>query len=242
MSSQSRGIRNNNPGNIDRSPNNKWQGRMPRERMTVAQREEKRFEVFASPAWGIRAICVLLISYQDRHGINNVRGFIRRWAPPVENDTGAYVHQVAKAVGVDADAFINIHEYRRMRPMVEAIIRHENGHQPYSADVIEEGLRLAGVVKPGGDALVATPKVATKATVAAVATGGGAALVQLTSQLQPAVDQVMPAIQTANAVAASTSSLPDWMRTLAAIAVLISIGASAYAWWRLRRAQKAVQP
>lgn len=242
MGKQTRGVRNNNPGNIDRSPANKWQGRMPRERMTVEQRAEPRFEVFASPAWGIRAICVLLISYQDRHGINKVRGFINRWAPPVENDTEAYVNQVAKALGVKPDDFINIHEYRRMRPMVEAIIRHENGYQPYAAEVIEEGLRLAGIVKPGGDALVATPKVATTATAAAVVTGGGAALAQLTSQLQPAVDQVMPAIQTANAVAASTHALPDWMRTLAAIAVLVSIGASAYAWWRLRRAQKAVQP
>lgn len=66
-----RGIRNNNPGNIDRNPANKWQGRMARDRMTVAQRAEKRFEVFASPAWGIRAICVLLISYQDKHDIHN---------------------------------------------------------------------------------------------------------------------------------------------------------------------------
>jgi hypothetical protein len=236
-----RGISNFNPGNIDRSPANKWQGRMPRERMTPRQREEKRFEVFASPAWGIRAICVLLINYQDKHGIHTVRGFINRWAPPVENDTDAYVNQVAKAVGVDADRHINIHEYARMRPMVEAIIRHENGMQPYSADVIEEGLRLAGIVKPGGTALVATPKVATQATATAVAAGGGAALVQLTSQLQPAVDQVMPVIQTANTVAVSTSGLPGWMRTAAAIAVLVSIAASAYAWWRLRRAQKAVE-
>jgi hypothetical protein len=242
MNSTSRGLRNNNPGNIDRSPNNKWQGRMPREQMTVAQRDEKRFEVFASPPWGIRAICVLLISYQDRHGITNVQGFIHRWAPPVENDTGAYVNRVAKAVGVKPDAYINIHEYRRMRPMVEAIIRHENGVQPYSADVIEEGLRLAGIVKPGGAALVATPKAATAATATAVAAGGGAALVELSTQLTPAVQQFLPAVQTANTPAQSTQALPDWARAAVALAVAISVGASVYAWWRLRRAQRAVQP
>ena len=242
MAKSSRGIRNNNPGNIDRSPANKWQGRMPREQMTVAQREEKRFEVFASPAWGIRALCVVLISYQDKHGLKDVRGFINRWAPPIENDTGAYVNQVSLALGVKPDQYINIHEYRRMRPMVEAIIRHENGGNPYSPDVIEEGLRLAGIVKPGGAALVATPKAATTATVAAVATGGTAAVAELANQFAPAVQQVLPAIQSANAVAVSTSAMPDWMRAVVAVAVLASVGASLYAWWRLRRAQKAVQP
>lgn len=241
MAKSSRGIRNNNPGNIDRSPANKWQGTMPREKMTVEQRNEKRFEVFASPAWGIRALCVVLISYQDKHGLKDVRGFINRWAPPVENDTGAYVRQVANALGVTPDAFINIHEYRRMRPMVDAIISHENGGNPYSVDVIEEGLRLAGVVKPGGNALVATPRAATNATVAAVATGGTAAAVELVNQFAPAVHQVLPAIQSANAVAASTSALPDWLRTAAAIAVAVSVAASLYAWWRLRRAARAAQ-
>ena len=242
MAKSSRGIRNNNPGNIDRSPANKWQGRMPREQMTVAQREEKRFEVFASPAWGIRALCVVLISYQDKHGLKDVRGFINRWAPPIENDTGAYVNQVSLALGVKPDQHINIHEYRRMRPMVEAIIRHENGGNPYSPDVIEEGLRLAGIVKPGGAALVATPKAATTATVAAVATGGTAAVAELASQFSPAVEHVLPAVETVNAVAASTYAMPDWMRAVVAVAVLVSVGASLYAWWRLRRAQKAVQP
>ncbi len=242
MAKSSRGIRNNNPGNIDRSPANKWQGRMQREQMTAAQREERRFEVFAAPAWGIRAICVLLISYQDKHGLKDVRGIINRWAPPVENDTGAYVNQVALALRVRPDEFINVHEYRRMRPLVEAIIRHENGGNPYSADVIEEGLRLAGIVKPGGAALVATPKAATTATVAAVGAGSTVAIAELASQFGPAVQQVLPAVQSANAVAVSTSAMPDWMRAVVAVAVLVSVGASLYAWWRLRRAQKAVQP
>lgn len=242
MGNASRGIRNNNPGNIDRSPANKWQGRMAREQMTIEQRSERRFEVFASPAWGVRALCVVLISYQDKHGLKDVRGFINRWAPPVENNTDAYVRQVALALGVKPDDYINIHEYRRMRPVVVAIITHENAGNPYSADVIEEGLRLAGIVKPGGAALVATPKAATTATLAAVATGGGAALVELANQFVPSVQQVLPAIQTANAVAVSTSAMPDWMRAGVAVVVLISLCASVYAWWRLRRAAKAVQP
>lgn len=238
--SSKRGIRNNNPGNIDRSPNNKWQGRMSRERMTQEQRDEKRFEVFASPAWGIRAMCVLLITYFDRHGCNTVQKIINRWAPPVENDTGAYVAAVAKAVGTRPSDFINLHEFGRMRPLIDAIIRHENGGNPYSPEVIEEGLRLAGIVKPGGAALVAAPKAATKATVTAVAAGGTAAAAELVQQFSPAVDQVMPVVQQMNSVAESTWALPGWLRAAVALAVLVSIGASLFAWWRLRAASKAV--
>ncbi|MGH8037022.1 MAG: hypothetical protein ACREPD_04700 [Stenotrophomonas sp.] len=229
----SRGIRNNNPGNIDRSSANKWQGRMARDKMTAAQRAESRFEVFSTPAWGIRAMCILLINYQDRHGCNTVKQIIARWAPPVENDTGAYANQVASALGVRVDQFINTHEYNRMRPLVEAIIRHENGSQPYPSDVIEEGLRLAGIVRPGGAALVATPQAATTATVTALAAGGTAAVVE-------GVNQLLPAVQSMNAVAMATSALPSSIRIIAGAAVVVSVGASIYAWWRLRRARKAV--
>lgn len=227
-----RGIRNNNPGNIDRSPANKWQGRMRREDMTPAQKAEKRFEVFASPAWGIRAMCVLIITYFDRHGCNTVRKIITRWAPPSENDTDAYVRAVARNVGVEPDDWINVHEYARLRPLIVSIITHENGHQPYPPEVIEEGLRLAGVVKPG-DALVARPEAATKATVAALATGGTAAVVE-------GVNHLLPALQSMGQVAAATGAMPSALRAAMYVLVAVSVGASLYAWWRLRCASEAV--
>ncbi|MBV6779264.1 hypothetical protein KWH04_01085 [Xanthomonas campestris pv. trichodesmae] len=237
----SRGIRNNNPGNIDRSPANKWQGLMPREQMTEEQRAEKRFEVFATPAWGIRALCVLLINYQDKHGLHNVRGFMGRWAPPVENDTEAYVQKVAKAMGVEPDEFVNLHEYRRLRPLAEAIIRHENGEQPYSPDVIEEGLRLAGIVKPDGAALVAVPKATTAAAVTAATVGGAGAIAEIVQQVTPAMQQLMPVVQQASTVAQSTAGMPAWLRLIITLGLLVAACASIYTWWRLRRARKAVR-
>lgn len=242
MAGTTRGIRNNNPGNIDRNSANKWQGRMPREKMTDAQKAEKRFEVFASPAWGIRAMCILLITYFDKHGCTSVEKIINRWAPPRENDTGAYVRMVATAVGRGPNEFINVHEYRWLRPLVLAIIRHENGVQPYNDDVIEEGLRLAGVVKPDAAPLVAVPKVATRAAAtAAVATGAGATA-ELVQHLGPTVQELMPAISQANAVAVATSALPSWIRVGIALGVLVAAAASAITWWRLRRARRAVTP
>ena len=235
-----RGIRNNNPGNIERTPANKWQGRMPRESMSLEQRGESRFEVFSTPAWGIRAMCVLLITYFDRYDCNSVRKIISRWAPPGENNTEAYIRGVAAAVGVDAGAFINLHEYARLRPLVEAIIRHENGRQPYSDDVIEEGLRLAGVVRTTAPPLVAVPKAAHVAVATAAATGGASAVAELAQQFSAPMTQFMPAIQQANTVAATTAFLPSWLRAVVALAVVAAAGAGIYGWWRLRRARQAV--
>ncbi|HCQ3021998.1 TPA: hypothetical protein OHP99_004980, partial [Escherichia coli] len=52
-----RGIRNNNPGNLDKgSP---WQG-------LAANPDEPRFCTFKDPVWGIRALAVTLITYHDK--------------------------------------------------------------------------------------------------------------------------------------------------------------------------------
>lgn len=235
-----RGVRNNNPGNIERSAANKWQGRMPRERMTAEQRAEKRFEVFVSPAYGIRAMCVLLINYFDKHGCNTVEKIIQRWAPPDENDTGAYVRAVAQTVGVSPGEWINLHEYTRLRAVVVAIIAYENAGHVYPPEVIEEGLRLAGVTRPHATALVSVPKAATTAAVTAATTGGAVALAEVVQQVTPVVQQLMPVVQQANSVAQATTGLPSWLRLVVAVVVLVAAGASIYTWWRLRRARKAV--
>ncbi len=245
-----RGIRNNNPGNIEINPANKWQGVMPRERMTAEQRAEKRFVVFASPTWGIRALATLLINYFDRYDLDTINKIVDRWAPPSENDTNAYAKAVARetcvaeamkgASCVSPNDFVNLHEYHRLRPIVEAIIRHENGQQPYSAEVIEEGLRLAGVVKLGAEPLVAVPKAVPVAAVTAATATGAGAIAELAQQFSAPVQQLTPAIAQVNAVAASTSALPGWLRAGIALVVLVAAGASLYTWWRLRRARRAV--
>ena len=94
MAQEPRGLRNNNPLNIDFNPANKWQG------LDRDQPSDGRFCRFVSMAYGIRAAAALLVSYQDRYGLNTVRGIIGRWAPPVENDTNAYANTVARRVGV----------------------------------------------------------------------------------------------------------------------------------------------
>ena len=128
-----RGLRNNNPGNIDYNPRNDWQGQLLPD-PTI----EKRFARFDSPENGIRALAKLLINYRGKDGmpgiglkgIDTVRETINRWAPSVENDTEAYIKAVSVAAGVLPNERIDIRDTRILLGVVTAIIKHENGSMP----------------------------------------------------------------------------------------------------------------
>lgn len=128
-----RGIRNNNPGNIRKSPT-KWLGEI--------DGTDDAFETFQSPELGIRAIVRILLTYQRRHGLDTIEEMIGRWAPPIENDTTSYVDAVAKSVGVSKNKVINLYDNDLLLRIVKAIIVHENGYNPYEDWVVEEGIRL----------------------------------------------------------------------------------------------------
>lgn len=164
----SRGLRNNNPGNIDRHPDTQWQG------AAADQSSDPRFVVFTAPEWGIRAIARLMLTYQNQHGLRTVRALIGRWAPPAENQTTAYVTAVARALGVDPDAEIDVEKTAVMLPLVKAIIEHENGAQPYSDAVLLDGLRRAGVSDAPPKPLMAQGHFQAQAGAAASAAVAGA--------------------------------------------------------------------
>lgn len=139
-----RGIRNNNPGNIDRD-GTAWEGMAP------DQSADPRFVVFAAPEWGLRAIARILLTYEAK-GLVTVRSIVNRWAPSVENDTAAYVTAVAGQVGVDPDRPIDLRAPADMVPMLRAIIVHENGCNPYPEATYLEACRLAGLTASGAAA------------------------------------------------------------------------------------------
>jgi hypothetical protein len=136
----SRGIRNNNPGNIDYNSSNAWHGQLP-----YNPAVESRFAVFDTPQNGIRAMARLLLAYQDKYKLNTVEEIIFRWAPPNENATEAYVREVKKRISQVAGQSdrVNLHNPQVMAVMVTAIIHHENGGVPYSDDVIRAGVHMA---------------------------------------------------------------------------------------------------
>ncbi|MGV2835356.1 structural protein P5 [Pseudomonas shirazensis] len=142
-----RGVRNNNPGNIDFNPRNDWVGQLGLEQDTA----KPRFARFDSPENGIRALGKLLINYRGKDGMPGVGGkgidtvleTINRWAPSNENDTQAYAMAVAKRIGVRTTDPINIKDPAVLRGMVVSIIIHENGGNAYATAVIDEGVRRA---------------------------------------------------------------------------------------------------
>ena len=135
MNQLPRGIRNNNPGNIRHGSN--WQGLNPNSRNI-----DPAFCVFTSSVYGIRALAKVLINYKKIHGLNTVRQIISRYAPPNENQTTAYIQSVAKQLEVAPDAVIDIEERGVLTVFIKAIIRMENGIQPYSDPTIQQGIDL----------------------------------------------------------------------------------------------------
>ena len=139
-----RGIRNNNPGNIRIGDN--WQGLAKHHEKTEFQREETEFCVFVAPRWGIRAMAMVLTTYQRKHGLNRVSNMIARWAPKNDgNDPDSYASFVARHMGIAPDRSFDFTEYRFALPMVQAMIRLENNEQPYPISTIARGLLLAGI-------------------------------------------------------------------------------------------------
>ena len=176
-----RGIRNHNPGNIRRS-SDPWQG--------LAERQgDVEFFTFKSPIYGIRALARTLITYQDKHGLRTIRQIIGRWAPPVENNTNAYVRAVAEATDLDADQILDLHNFDYLFPLTKAIIKHENGQQPYTDVQITKALVLAGV-EPEAPSLQKTRTV--KGGQAATAATAGVGVIEAVQQtLDPAQDALM---------------------------------------------------
>lgn len=128
-----RGLKNNNPGNI-RHSNSKWQGASP-------EKTDASFVTFLTPEFGIRALAVLVKNYMLKHKIDTVTGIISRWAPTNENDTTSYINSVAKKTGFKPDEKLTPTPDTLVK-LAKAIIHHENGMNPYSDETIKKAVGM----------------------------------------------------------------------------------------------------
>jgi len=117
-----RGIRLNNPGNIERA-DDEWVG------MAKLQ-DDPRFIRFLSPQHGIRAMMKILLTYEKEYGINTISKIISRWAPYPENNTDAYILDVSKRTGIPPNFALDIRDIDTLITISKAIVIHENGHPP----------------------------------------------------------------------------------------------------------------
>ncbi len=126
-----RGIRNHNPGNLVLTTI-AWKGKVPN-----AQNTDGKFEQFTSPLWGIRAMFMDVRGDIEKDGLNTIRKLITSYAPAFENNTAAYIQSVVNQIGIGPDTKILPSNYPNL---LKAIIKHENGKQPYSDALIIEAM------------------------------------------------------------------------------------------------------
>jgi len=134
MAKNLKGIRLNNPGNIEKGLN--WQG------LADIQPDE-RFCAFVSPEFGIRAICKLLRTYNTKYKLKTITGIINRYAPPNENPTAAYIKNVSTWTGFGAKEALDFDNVVTLAKLAKAITRQENGYAPWDDEVFLEGAKLA---------------------------------------------------------------------------------------------------
>jgi hypothetical protein len=125
----SRGLRNNNPGNIRKSKD-RWKG-------LRASQTDSQFFQFESMAYGYRALMTILRNYQRKYGLRTVSDVIRRWAPPSENNTNAYICTVCRElqIPVTYEVELDLEDKRTLTALASAISKVENGTPAVAADV-----------------------------------------------------------------------------------------------------------
>ena len=123
-----RGIRNNNPLNL--RVGNNWEGE-------VSQPTDHAFEQFTEMKWGVRAACIILRNYIQRHKLNTVAKVIQRWAPSNENNTAKYIETVCQRAHLGPDEVICWDNTCQMIALLLAMCYVENGQEISLEDAVD---------------------------------------------------------------------------------------------------------
>lgn len=116
-----RAVRNNNPLNLTTLPSGTWTGQVGK---------DGQFAVFDNPQSGLAAADQNLHAYYSKHGLDTLQGVISRWAPASENDTAAYVGTVAKDLGIDPNAKLNLSDPATRHAVLASMAKVEAGGSP----------------------------------------------------------------------------------------------------------------
>lgn len=130
---KTRAERNFNPGNLN------YAGQAG---ATLESGSGARFAKFASEEEGIAALVRQLRLYQQR-GIDTIGEIVKKYAPPNENDTQAYIASMARWTGLSADEKLDFNDTDTVRRMVQGISRKEGRFTPLSEGQIMSGIGIA---------------------------------------------------------------------------------------------------
>ncbi|HIH9250971.1 TPA: hypothetical protein ACYU26_002194 [Enterobacter ludwigii] len=128
-----RGIRNNNPGNLN------YAGQQG---ATMEGGEGGRFAVFESMQHGVAALYKQLQLYFKR-GINTLSSIVKTYAPASDNNNvDAYISALTKATGKGANEVLDSGDTATIARLMKGIVDHENGKGYISSSDIMGGIQL----------------------------------------------------------------------------------------------------
>jgi hypothetical protein len=127
------GVELNNPGNL-----RSWGSASTVERFRKGI-SIGRFAQFGSEAEGLEAMAGLLTGkgYAGA-GIDSISAILNKYAPGSENNTTAYIGDVAKRTGLDPSAHLKLSDPKTLSSLMAAMIHHEQGRDPYTMDMITQ--------------------------------------------------------------------------------------------------------
>lgn len=128
-----RGIRNNNPGNLN------FVGQAG---ATKEEGENGRFAVFGSMTDGIAALYKQIQLYFKR-GTDTISEIVNKYAPASDNNNVmAYINSLVKATGKGAHESLASSDMSTIFSLLKGIISHENGKGYVSDDEIMRGIQV----------------------------------------------------------------------------------------------------
>ncbi|ENF7816143.1 hypothetical protein ABR157_001906 [Enterobacter soli] len=128
-----RGIRNNNPGNLNY---------VGQEGASREGGEGGRFAVFESMQHGVAALYKQLQLYFKR-GINTLSSIVKTYAPASDNNNvDAYISALTRATGKGANEVLDSGDTATMARLMKGIVDHENGKGYISSSDIMGGIQL----------------------------------------------------------------------------------------------------
>lgn len=100
-------------------------------------------QVFPNPTEGYVAGARNLLTYA-RRGWDTIEQIVKHWAPAAAgNNVKAYVADLVQRLGVGAQAHLNLYDPETLQRVMSAMTIHEQGYNPYSAQLIGQASRYA---------------------------------------------------------------------------------------------------
>ena len=131
-----RGERNNNPLNIDRTLI-QWDG-------MAVQQTDPRFIDFEKPEDCYRTASRIIREHSSSR--STIDSIVYSWAPGVENDTESYIKDVCQRTGFSRFQPLTITRVVGdpcdLLPLLRGMTWHENGEDIYDDSVIQAGMDL----------------------------------------------------------------------------------------------------